>query len=91
MDQFAKLTGRTYHLFDYVGAADATEVIIIMGSGAETAEETVKYLTKQGRKVGVLNVRLFRPFSVEHFLKALPASCKNHCSPRPHQGTRFCW
>ena len=76
MDQFAKLTGRAYHLFDYVGAADATEVIIIMGSGAETAEETVKYLTRQGGKVGVLNVRLFRPFSVEHFLKALPATTK---------------
>ena len=76
MDQFAKLTGRKYHLFDYYGAADATEVIIIMGSGAETAEETVKYLNKQGRKVGVLNVRLYRPFSLEHFLKALPASVK---------------
>lgn len=76
MDRFAKLTGRTYHLFDYYGAADATEVIIIMGSGAETTEETVKFLNKQGRKVGVINVRLFRPFSVEHFLKALPASVK---------------
>lgn len=76
MDQFAKLTGRAYHLFDYVGAADATEVIILMGSGAETAEETVKYLTRRGNKVGVLNVRLFRPFSVEHFLKALPATTK---------------
>ncbi len=77
MDHFAKLTGRTYHIFDYYGAPDATEVIIIMGSGAETAEETVKFLNKQGRKVGVVNVRLYRPFSVEHFLKALPASVKS--------------
>ncbi len=76
MDQFAKLTGRQYHLFDYVGAADATEVIIIMGSGAETTEETVKYLNKHGKKVGVINVRLFRPFSVEDFLKAIPATVK---------------
>jgi pyruvate-ferredoxin/flavodoxin oxidoreductase len=77
MDRFAKLTGRTYHIFDYYGAPDATEVIIIMGSGAETAEETVKFLNKQGRKVGVVNVRLYRPFSLEHFLKALPASVKS--------------
>jgi pyruvate-ferredoxin/flavodoxin oxidoreductase len=76
MNQFAKITGRVYHLFDYVGAPDATEVIIIMGSGAEAVEETVKFLNKQGKKVGVVNVRLFRPFSVEQFVKALPASVK---------------
>ncbi len=76
MDKFAKLTGRSYHLFDYVGAEDATEVIVIMGSGAETTEETVKFLNKQGRKVGVVNIRLYRPFSVEHFIAALPASVK---------------
>ena len=76
MDKFAKLTGRAYHLYDYYGAADATEVIIIMGSGAETVEETVKHLNKDGRKVGVINVRLYRPFSVEHFLKTLPATVK---------------
>ena len=70
------MTGRSYHLFDYVGAPDATEVIVIMGSGAETTEETVKFLNKQGRKVGVVNVRLYRPFSVEHFVKALPATVK---------------
>ena len=74
MDKFAKLTGRSYHLFDYVGAKDATEVIVIMGSGAETTEETVKFLNKQGRKVGVVNVRLYRPFSVQHFISALPAT-----------------
>ncbi|MBA4376680.1 MAG: pyruvate:ferredoxin (flavodoxin) oxidoreductase [Anaerolinea sp.] len=76
MDQFAKITGRAYHLFDYTGAQDATEVIIIMGSGAETTEETVKFLNKQGRKIGVVNIRLFRPFSVEHFLKAIPSTVK---------------
>jgi pyruvate-ferredoxin/flavodoxin oxidoreductase len=76
MDKFAKQVGRSYHLFDYTGAPDATEVIIIMGSGAETSEETAKYLNKQGRKVGVVNVRLYRPFSVEHFVKALPATVK---------------
>jgi pyruvate-ferredoxin/flavodoxin oxidoreductase len=76
MNEFAKITGRAYHLFDYVGAPDATEVIIIMGSGAETTEETVKYLNKQGKKVGVVNVRLFRPFSVENFLKAIPTTVK---------------
>lgn len=76
MDQFAKLTGRSYHLFDYVGAPDATEVIVIMGSGAETTQETVKFLNRQGKKVGVVNVRLYRPFSVEHFIAALPATVK---------------
>jgi pyruvate-ferredoxin/flavodoxin oxidoreductase len=76
MDKFAKLVGRTYHIFDYFGAPDATEVIIVMGSGAEVCEETAKFLNKQGRKVGVVNVRLYRPFSVEHFIKALPATVK---------------
>jgi pyruvate-ferredoxin/flavodoxin oxidoreductase len=76
MDRFSKLIGRTYHNFDYVGAPDATEVIIIMGSGAETAEETAKFLIKQGRKIGVINVRLYRPFDVAAFLKVLPASVK---------------
>ena len=76
MDKFAKLTGRTYHLFDYVGAADAERVVIVMGSGAETVEETVKYLNGQGEKVGVLSVRLYRPFAVEQFLNSLPASVK---------------
>jgi pyruvate-ferredoxin/flavodoxin oxidoreductase len=76
MDKFAKITGRTYHIFDYVGAADAEEVVIIMGSGAETAEETAKYLNKQGKKYGVVNVRLYRPFDVDAFIKVLPASVK---------------
>jgi pyruvate-ferredoxin/flavodoxin oxidoreductase len=76
MDTFASLVGRQYHLFDYVGAPDAERVIAVVGSGAETVASTVKYLTAQGEKVGVLKVRLFRPFSVEHFLQALPKTVK---------------
>ncbi|HMD89362.1 MAG TPA: pyruvate:ferredoxin (flavodoxin) oxidoreductase, partial [Anaerolineaceae bacterium] len=76
MDKFAGLTGRQYHLFDYAGAPDAETVIVAMCSGAETAEETALYLNKQGQKVGVLTVRLFRPFSGEHLIKALPANVK---------------
>jgi pyruvate-ferredoxin/flavodoxin oxidoreductase len=72
MDRFAARVGRQYHLFDYVGAPDATRVLVLMGSGAETAQETVEYLNGRGEKVGVLKVRLFRPFSVEHFVQALP-------------------
>jgi pyruvate-ferredoxin/flavodoxin oxidoreductase len=76
MDKFAKLVGRQYHLFDYVGAPDAERVIVLMGSGAETVHETVEYMTAKGEKVGVLKVRLYRPFSIEHFMKALPKSVK---------------
>jgi pyruvate-ferredoxin/flavodoxin oxidoreductase len=76
MDKFAKLVGRQYHLFDYVGAPDAERVVVLMGSGAEAAQEAVEYLTARGEKVGVLKVRLYRPFSVEHFVKALPRSVK---------------
>lgn len=72
MDKFAKLVGRQYHLFDYVGAPDAERVIIIMGSGAEAVQETVEYLNSKGEKVGLLKVRLYRPFSIDHFIKALP-------------------
>ena len=76
MDRFGELTGRHYHLFDYTGAPDATEVIITMGSSAQTTEETVNYLNQQGRKVGVINVRLYRPFSMEHLMAVIPASVK---------------
>ena len=76
MDKFARLVGRSYHLFDYVGAPDAERVIIMMGSGAEAAQETVEHLTSQGEKVGVLKVRLYRPFSLEHFVKSLPSTVK---------------
>jgi pyruvate-ferredoxin/flavodoxin oxidoreductase len=76
MDELAKLTGRQYHLFDYHGAEDAEEVIIMMGSGTQTVEETIDALNAQGRKLGVISVRLFRPFSMKHMLAALPKSCK---------------
>jgi len=72
MDKFAKIVGRQYHLFDYVGAKDAEKVIILMGSGADTAHETVEYLAGKGEKVGVLMVRLFQPFSTSDFIAALP-------------------
>jgi len=76
MDCFAGLVGRQYHLFDYVGAPDAERVIVMMGSGAETAHETIDHLVGQGEKVGLIKVRLYRPFSVPHFLDALPESAK---------------
>ncbi len=76
MDKFAELTGRHYHLFDYVGAPDAERVIVLMGSSVEVAHETVEYLVAQGEKVGVVKVRLFRPFSAEDFVKALPETVK---------------
>ncbi|MFH1531744.1 MAG: pyruvate:ferredoxin (flavodoxin) oxidoreductase [Pseudomonadota bacterium] len=74
MDQFAALTGRHYHLFDYVGHPEAERVIVMMGSGAETAHDTVDTLVARGEKVGLLKVRLFRPFSLDRFLEALPAT-----------------
>jgi len=77
MDQFGKLTGRQYHLFDYVGAPDAERVVVMMGSGADTMEETVEALTAKGEKVGLVKVHLFRPFSAKHFIGALPKSVKS--------------
>jgi len=76
MDQFAALTGRKYNLFDYVGAPDAERVIVLMGSGCEAVHETVDYLVARGEKVGVLKVRLYRPFDSRRFVAALPASVK---------------
>jgi len=76
MDKLARVTGRQYHLFDYFGAPDADKVIVIMGSGAETTEETINYLNKHGYKVGLIKVRLYRPFSVEAFNKILPQTVK---------------
>ena len=76
MDKFAPLTGRSYHLFDYYGPKDAERIIVIMGSGAEACQDTVDRLEKKGEKVGVLKVRLYRPFSVKHFIQALPATTK---------------
>ena len=77
MDLFAQQVGRSYRIFEYHGAPDAERVIVIMGSGAEVTHETVDYLVGQGERVGVLKVRLFRPFSVAAFAKELPATVKN--------------
>lgn len=78
MDKLAGIIGRSYHLFDYVGHKDAQRVIVLMGSGAEAAHEVVDYLVnKKNEKVGVLKVRLYRPFSAKHFLEALPKSVKS--------------
>ena len=72
MDKFAKIVGRKYHLFDYVGAKDAEKVIVLMGSAADTAHETTEYMASKGEKVGVVKVRLFQPFSTKDFIAALP-------------------
>lgn len=77
MDQFKTVTGREYHLFDYAGAPDAERILILMASGAQTAAETAKYLCAKGERVGVVTVRLFRPFSVKHLMKALPPTVKS--------------
>ncbi len=77
MDRFAALVGRQYRLFDYVGAPDADRVIVMMGSGAETADEVVEHLSRAGEKVGLLKVRLYRPFSVEHLVASLPKSVQS--------------
>jgi pyruvate-ferredoxin/flavodoxin oxidoreductase len=77
MDRFAKIVGRQYHLFDYVGPADAEYVVVMMGSGADTTHEVVEYLNKQGEKVGLIKVRLYRPFDGEAFVAALPKTVRN--------------
>ncbi|MCW8888547.1 MAG: pyruvate:ferredoxin (flavodoxin) oxidoreductase, partial [Gammaproteobacteria bacterium] len=77
MDELAALTGRQYHLFDYVGAEDADKVAIVMGSGAEAISETIKELNGRGQKLGLIIVRLFRPFSREHLIAALPKTVKS--------------
>ncbi|MBP5352173.1 MAG: pyruvate:ferredoxin (flavodoxin) oxidoreductase [Alphaproteobacteria bacterium] len=76
MDKFARISGRQYHIIDYSGAKDADNVVIVMGSGAETVEETVEYLNAKGAKLGVLKVHLYRPFPTEALLKALPTTVK---------------
>ena len=77
MDELGKITGRHYHLFDYYGAEDAEDIVICMGSACETAEEVIDKLNAEGRKVGMIKVHLFRPFSVEHFLEAMPKTVKH--------------
>ena len=76
MKQVEEITGRAYHLYDYVGAPDAERVIIAMGSGCDAIEETVDYLTAKGEKVGLVKVHLFRPFAMDKFLAAIPETCK---------------
>ena len=76
MDKFAEIVGRQYRLFDYVGAPDAERVIVMMGSGAEVAHETMDYLNARGEKVGLLKVRLYRPFCVKSFIEALPPTVR---------------
>ena len=76
MDKVSALTGRSYHLFDYVGAADAENVVVLMGSGADAVEETINKMNKEGHKVGLLKVRLYRPFAIDSFVEALPKTVK---------------
>lgn len=76
MDKFAKLTGRQYKLMNYYGAPDAERVIVVMGSGAKTIKEVIAKLQQQGEKIGVLQIMLYRPFSIEHFIKALPQTVR---------------
>ena len=76
MEKVGELTGRKYRLFDYVGAPDADRVIIAMGSSCEAIEETVNYLNARGEKVGLIKAHLYRPFSIRHFLEAIPSTCK---------------
>ncbi len=76
MENVKNITGRTYNLFDYYGHPKATNVVVLMGSGSTTAEETVKHLVAKGQKVGLIKVRLFRPFSIKHFVKQIPTSVK---------------
>ena len=76
MDEFTKQVGREYHLFDYVGAKDADNVVVLMGSGCEAAHEAVDYLVSKGSKIGILKVRLYRPFDGKRFMEALPTSLK---------------
>lgn len=77
MDEFAQLTGRQYQLFEYYGDPQAERVIVLMGSGCETAQETVDYLNQQGEKIGVVKVRLYRPFDIPRFIEALPKTVKS--------------
>jgi pyruvate-ferredoxin/flavodoxin oxidoreductase len=77
MYDFKNVTGREYHVMEYVGDLNADRIIILMGSGAETVRETVLYLNEQGEKVGLIIVRLFQPFSNKHFLQLLPSACKS--------------
>ncbi len=91
MDKVAKVTGRAYKLFDYVGAPDADRVVIAMGSALDTFDWVADYLNQRGEKVGVLKVRLYRPFSAKHFVAAIPETVKKNCCIRSNKRTRFNW
>ena len=86
MDKFADLTGRQYHLFDYHGAPDAENVVVMMGSGCETVAATIDYLIAQGEKVGLVIVRLYRPFDGKRHGQCPAADRRADHRPRPHQG-----
>ena len=88
MNKFAEVTGRQYHLFDYVGAPDAERVVVMMGSGCEAAQETVDALCAGGEKVGLLKVRLYRPFSVDDFIADSAAFSQGSCRSRSDKRTR---
>ena len=90
MDRFGERTGRRYRLFDYVGHPQAERVIVLMGSGAEVAHETVEHLVARGEKVGVLKVRLYRPFSVEALRRrrCRRACARSRCSTAPRSRAR---
>ncbi len=79
MDEFYKVVGRRYNLFDYVGAPDAKNVIVLMGSGCDVAEEAINYLNSKGAKLGAIKVRLYRPFSAKAFIDIIPKSCTKLC------------
>ena len=88
MDRFAKLTGRQYSLFGYIGAPDAERVLVQMGSGVGASREAVDKLVAAGEKVGLLTVRLYRPFDMQAFVAALPKTRALDRRARPHQGAR---
>ena len=89
MDEINKLTGRNYKLFNYYGAPDAEEVIVVMCSASETVKETVDYLNAQGRKVGMVQIHLYRPFSVKHFVSRHPRHLQEDRRAGPLQGDRL--
>ena len=91
MDEFAKHTGRPYKLFDYAGAPDAERVLVIMASGAEVAQEAVEHLNRRGEKLGLIKVRLYRPFDGERFVHALPASVKAIAVLDPYMSVSELW
>ena len=85
MDRFAERVGRQYHLFDYVGAPDADRVIVMMGSGVGAVEEAIERLSAEGERVGLVKVRLYRPFDAAALIEALPKTCAAHRRSGSHE------